>query len=156
MGNDNEADEHDEGAPTPLCGYCRTPLVGMSDQATYCNRRCKERAREKRKRGRARVEILRAKYPSLEDLYARAMQARPVVNDDVSDDDQDDEAGHLDDKDDGYHEADEGPGAWSDAWRLHEAVERAQRRYERAMQPYRAQMHRNPGVRPAGDRKSVV
>ena len=77
------------------------------------------------------------------------MQARPVVNED-----QGDEAGHV--ADDGYphedqgDEADEGPGAWSDAWRLHEAIERAQRRYERRIQPNRAQMHRNPGVRPAG------
>jgi hypothetical protein len=75
---------------------------------------------------------------------------RPLV---AQDDDENvsDGAGHPDNEADGYrNEADEGPGAWSDAWRLHEAIEGVQRRYERRVQPYQAQLRRNPGVRPPG------
>ena len=63
MRNDDEDSEHDEGAPTSRCGYCGTPFAGMSDQAKFCGRRCKELAAAKRRRGRARVDTLRAKYP---------------------------------------------------------------------------------------------
>jgi hypothetical protein len=150
MGNADEADDYDQAPPTPRCGYCREPMIDQHRGQMYCGRRCKELAREKRKRDRARVDALREKYPaadfSLEELYARAILPRPAVSEDHGD-----EAGHLDDEDDEYrHEADEGPGAWSDAWRLQEAIERMQRRYERRIQPYLVQLKRNPGVRPPG------
>ncbi len=149
MRNDDEADEHDELAPVRRCGYCRTPMLAQREGAKFCGRRCKELSAAKRRRGRARVETLRARYPaadlSLAELYERATAPRPVANKD-----QDDEAGHH--GDDGGHldDDDDGPGAWSDAWRLHESIERVQRRYERRLQPYRAQLARNPGVRPHG------
>jgi hypothetical protein len=149
MGND---DEYDELAPVRRCGYCKTPMLDQRKGAIYCDRRCKELAAKKRRTSRARVDALREKYPvadlSLEELYARAAPPRHVNGD------QGDEAGHLDD--DGYphedqgDEAASGPGAWSDIWRLQEAIERANRRYERRMQPYLVQMKRNPGVRPVG------
>jgi hypothetical protein len=110
-------------------------MLDRRKEAVYCDRRCKELAREKRRRGRARVDALRAKYPDADISLAD------------DDEHQGDEAG-MHHADEGH--ADEGPGTWSSAWRLHEAIERVQRRYDRRMQPYRAQLRRNPGVRPQG------
>lgn len=146
MGNADEDQEHDEAPLTPRCGYCGTPMFGQRKGAIYCDRRCKELAREKRKRDQARVTELRQKYPvadlSLQELYARATPPRPVVNEDQGDED----GAHYTDED----QADEGAGAWSDAWRLNEALEAIQARYEALAAPYRAQVKRNPGVRPIG------
>lgn len=145
MGNADEADECDEAAPTPRCGYCGEPMLDQRKGAVYCDRRCKELAREKRKRDRARVDALREKYPvadlSLEELHARATPPRHV------NEDQDDEDNQFYPHEDQGDAAD-GPGAWSDIWRLQEAIERVHWRYERRMQPYLVQMKRNPGVRP--------
>lgn len=141
MGNDHEADEADEYGPTPRCDYCGTPMLGKRDRANYCTRRCKELARQKRRRGRARVEGIRQKYPhadmSLDELYLRSQ--RPVSHD------QGDEAGHV-----ANDEADGGPGTFHDLWQLNEAIESVRASYERRMEPYRAQLRRNPGVRPPG------
>jgi hypothetical protein len=133
--NDDEADEYDGLAPVRRCGYCQEPMLDQRKGAVYCDRRCKELAAKKRRTDRARVDALREKYPvadlSLEELYAHATPPRHV-NEDQGD------------------EADNGPGAWSDIWRLQEAMERVQRRYERRMQSYLVQLKRNPGVRPVG------
>ncbi len=147
MGNDDEDREYDEAPLTPRCGYCENPLFSKRAGAEYCGRRCKELAAAKRRRGRARVTKLRAKYPladlSLAELHERATPPRPAVNEDQGDD-----AGHYDDEDDEYRH--EQPGAWSDLWRLNEAIETIQARYEAALAPFRAQLRRNPGVRPTG------
>jgi hypothetical protein len=65
MGIEHEANGQSGDGLTPRCGYCGTPLVGMHSQAQYCNRRCKELAREKRRRERERVDAYRAKYPEV-------------------------------------------------------------------------------------------
>lgn len=131
MRNDHEAEQYDEAPLTPRCGYCGTPLVGMTIRAQYCTRRCKELAREKRKRDRERVDTYRAKYPEV----ARAW----------------DEPGHDDDNDHEHQDQDDdGPGTFGHLLALHEAEQAIRASYEREMAPYRAQLRRNPGVRPPG------
>lgn len=146
MGNNDEAGQYDEATLTPRCGYCRTPMLDQRRGATYCGRRCKELAREKRKRDRERVTNLRSKYPdadlSLEELYARATPPRHVGNEDQGDEDS-----RLDADED---QGDSGPGAWSDLWRLQEAEQAIRARYEALAAPYLVQIKRNPGVRPKG------
>lgn len=131
MGNDHEASEAHEDGLTPRCGYCGTPLVGMDDRALYCSRRCKELAREKRKRDRERVDTYRATYP---DVAETLRTFDDYAQDDEDPQDQDDNAtdtfGHL--------------------LAIHEAEQEIWARYERLMKPYVAAQRRNPGVRLPG------
>lgn len=124
-------------------------MLGQRRGAVYCGRRCKELAREKRRRGLTRVTDLRAKYPdvarTLAELHDRATP--PVPRTDTSD--VDDDVYGVDD--DPYpDEAGQGTSVRSAAWRLHEAEERIRARYQHLAQPYLTQLTRNPGVRPQG------
>jgi predicted nucleic acid-binding Zn ribbon protein len=126
--------------PTPACALCGDPFWPEQAGQRYCSSRHRETARKRRQRSRSdREQLLVPLGTSLTELYTRATPPRPAVADDEHpDEDQADERGY----------ADEGPGTWSDTWRLHEAVEAIQARYERLAQPYLAQLRRNPGVRP--------
>jgi predicted nucleic acid-binding Zn ribbon protein len=135
-----------DNAPTPTCALCGDPFWPEQAGQRYCSSRHRETARKRRQRSRnGREQLLVPLGTPLTDLYARATPPRLVNGD------QGDDAGHLDDDEHAYsHEADNGPGAWSDIWRLQEAIEAVHQRYERRVQPYLAQLKRNPGVRPSG------
>jgi len=132
--------------PTPTCALCGDPFWPEQAGQRYCSPRHRETASKRRQRSRSnRAQLLVHQGTSLTELYERTAPPR-VVHEDQADD-----TGHPDDDEDGYsHEADDGPGTWSSAWRLHEAEQAIRARYERRMRPFLVQLHRNPGVRPAG------
>lgn len=129
-----------QNSPTPRCGRCGDPFWPEQAGQKYCSTRCRETARKRRQRSRTdREQLLVPRGTTLTELYTRAAPPRPAVADD----------GHSDEvQADERVYADDGPGTWSDAWRLNEAVEAIRARYDRLAQPYLQQLKRNPGVRP--------
>jgi predicted nucleic acid-binding Zn ribbon protein len=127
--------------PSPRCALCGDPFWPEQAGQRYCSSRHREAAKKRRQRSRSDWEqLLVPSGTTLTELYTRATPPRHAVADD----------GHPDDEDNEHGYSDDGPGTWSDAWRLSEAVEAIRARYERLARPYLAQLRRNPGVRPAG------
>lgn len=81
-GDDVEQDESYQELLLRRCAYCSQPLFTQRKGAVYHSRRCKELAREKRKRDRQRVATLRENHPfvsrTLDELYAAAARPEPV------------------------------------------------------------------------------
>jgi predicted nucleic acid-binding Zn ribbon protein len=127
-----------DDTPTPTCALCGDPFWLEQAGQKYCSSRHRETASKRRQRSRRdRGELLVPWGTALTEVYAKASPPRPAIADD----------GYPDHDED---QGDDGPGAWSSAWRLHEAEQAIRARYERLMQPYLVQLRRNPGVRPPG------
>lgn len=120
-----------------VCRACGESLDGYRPDAIYCSDACRKRY----KRHEQRLQRYRDSYSSdhedvsLDELYAQIDPStwhnpRELVDE--------------------YEDQDQEPGDFSNIWELNEAVEAVHARYEREMAPYRAQLRRNPGVRPRG------
>ena len=76
MRNDQGGEEYAEHPPVRRCGHCGAPLLSQRRRAKYCDRRCKELAREARKRASDRLITLRGNHPfadvSLAELHDKA------------------------------------------------------------------------------------
>ncbi len=145
--NEHDSNEAHEDGLTPRCGYCGSPMIGQRADSQYCTRTCKQKARAKRRRRDARVDSYRTAYPDA----AEAWDGPP--DDDIDQEHQDQDGNEADN---GWpdlwhrHEADNEPGTFGHLLRLHEAEQDIRAQYERRMEPYRAQLRRNHGVRPSG------
>lgn len=121
-GHETEYDGH--------CLECGVALDSRRKDAKWC---C-DAHRKRHTRRESRKDTQRQKYlsghsgTSLDDFYAIE---DPGTWDN---EDQDHEPGN----------------SWDDMWKLHEAIDAVERRYERRMQPYLVQQRRNPGVRLPG------
>jgi len=134
------------------CDYCGRPLPpGTRSNQRYCGRTHKRQARRQAKRAHELHEKLVTRYPpygdaSLSELDARRREHRP------------DHWAHLEarrtDPDlaeytDIHDVPDDDPGdvAWSDQYRVQQAIERIEAEYRALARPLLAQQRRNPGVR---------
>jgi uncharacterized Zn finger protein (UPF0148 family) len=148
--NDDHTEDYPQEPPTRCCGHCGTPLFSKRRGARYCDRRCKELAREARKRASQRLTVLRRKHPlanaSLNDLYEQSRWAPGHVDDDESKLENYEFDDHVDD----------GPGipwktddaTFNDRMALAAAIEAITAKYDLLLRPYRDQVRRNTGVKP--------
>ena len=149
MRNGQGAVEYAETPPVRRCGHCGTPLISQRKRARYCDRRCKELAREARKRAGDRLAALREKHPladaTLAELHERA---RPglvqgdedfVVPAEVIPDEFGMTDGLLDD---------EPNAAWSMRLKLEAETTAIRARYAAEIQHWQSVYRRNPGPAP--------
>jgi hypothetical protein len=124
-GHETERDGH--------CLECGVALDSRRKDAKWC---C-DAHRKRYTRRESRKDAQRQKYlsghpdASLDDFYAFG---DPGTWDNEDQDHEDHEPGN----------------SWDDMWRVHEAIDAVERRYERRMKPYLSQQRRNPGVRLPG------
>jgi hypothetical protein len=150
MRNDQDAADYAEHPPVRRCGHCGTPLVSQRKRARYCDRRCKELAREARKRAGGRLTTLRQRHPltdaTLVQLHERARPPREFAAGDdfeVPADVEPDEFGYTDGL------LDDEPGtAWTVRQEMERETEAVRARYAAEIKRWTAVYARNPGPAP--------
>jgi hypothetical protein len=146
MRNGQGAVEYAETPPVRRCGHCGAPLVSQRKRARYCDRRCKELAREARKRAGDRLTTLREKHPladaTLAELHERA---RPglVQGDEEPAEVIPDEFGMTDGLLD-----DETNASWTMRLKLEAETNTIRARYASEIARWTAIYRRNPGPAP--------
>jgi hypothetical protein len=124
--------EHTE-APTPSCARCGEPFWPEQAGQKYCSIRCREAAKKRRQRYRRdRGELLVPGGTTLPDVH----------------DGQDDEAGLTYADDDQADTGYDPDASFHARMQFTEAIDAIRARYDHRIQPYLAQLRRNPGVRP--------
>jgi hypothetical protein len=87
MRNEPGEQDYSETPPVRRCGHCGEPMLSQRKRARYCGRRCKELAREARKRASERLTTLRRNHPfadvSLAELHERARPPQHRAGDDL-------------------------------------------------------------------------
>ena len=149
MRNGQGAVEYVETPPVRRCGHCGTPLISQRKRARYCDRRCKELAREARKRAGDRLAALREKHPladaSLAELHDRARPGLVQGDEDfvVPAEVQADEFGMTDGLLD-----DEPNASWAMRLELEAETNAIRARYAAEIDKWTAVYKRNPGPAP--------